>query len=135
MNDFITLFFHILVSLLLLTMILWGVWMRLMTDMNFLMCKCRKSMHLSFQFFHMTMHSPFGFVHWSDEEIAGHVHWFLTFAQQQIHIHSLTSNQAHALHLSVNMQFLKDVLWPVFNQAIISHNVSCPSVDENDYKV
>ncbi len=78
------------VSLLLLMMILWT---RLMTDMNLLTCKCQKSMHLSCDFFtSQCIYTPFEFVHCSDEKIEGRVHWFFTFALQQIHIQSLTSN-------------------------------------------
>ena len=43
---------------------------------------------------------------------------------------------AHALHLNACEHAIsKDVIWLVFNQAIILHNVSCPSADENDYKI
>ncbi len=47
---------------------------------------------LSFDVFYITMHSPFGFVDCPDEKISGRVHWFLSFALQQNHIQSLTSN-------------------------------------------
>ncbi len=59
---------------------------------NFVDQQMTKINALVLWFFHITMHSPFKIVHCSDEKIAGRVHWFLSFALQQNHIQSLTSN-------------------------------------------